>query len=481
MRHVSFVVAVGLELACGSAGPAGPPGDPGTKGDKGDPGGAGAMAISGIEPGFGLLAREVDVAISGSGTAFDASTTVTLGAGANVTKTTVVSSALVVAHVSIDATAAIGPRDVTVKTTGAADLVGKAGFSVKPSMDAFAGAAGYAQQGTLALVKVHDNDPNNAFDQNSFVYYLAETTRLFGIRGDATSIPYFPVLGLDATDAEMFVLFDPLAPASGQLVGANLDPFDGTTATTKFYSDPSTLPVAARTPSALPSTGGTTEAIAQPYGTLFYSVKTNGPAIVDFATTPGTGSQIDQFMWTYPASGKYVDLLTQLNSCVTLPAAGATTFYGVIIDYLLRGGPSITATTSARVTPATLNTESTSAHGTIGTAQSITPANLPTPAIITGSLGTTSETDVYALGSPGGTAGQAIEIALTSSTGDAVASLVTSASTLFSVSPQAPAHTTSDAEIEGVGTFYVSVTTRTGAPAAAGSYTISVRVVDETP
>jgi hypothetical protein len=58
---------------------------------------------------------------------------------------------------------------------------------------------------------------------------------------------------------------------------------------------------------------------------------------------------------------------------------------------------------------------------------------------------------------------------------------VTSASTLFSVQAQLPAHTTSDAEIEGVGTFYVSVTTRSGAAAGAGSYTISVRVVDLSP
>src|SRR5262249_31617083 len=151
----------------------------------------------------------------------------------------------------------------------------------------------------------------------------------------------------------------PLAPASGQLVGANLDPFDGTTATAKFYSDPSTLPVAARAPTALPLTGSTTDAIAQSYGTLLYSVTTSGPAIVDRATAPGTGSQLSAWMWTYPASGKYSDLLTQLSAYVTMPAASATTFYGVIIDAALRGGPSITATTSARVTPATLNNETT--------------------------------------------------------------------------------------------------------------------------
>src|SRR5262245_972237 len=69
----------------GSSGATGPAGPPGAKGDPGAPAAAPPASVGPITPRAGLLDRELDVTIAGSGTSFDASPTIDFGAGITVT------------------------------------------------------------------------------------------------------------------------------------------------------------------------------------------------------------------------------------------------------------------------------------------------------------------------------------------------------------------------------------------------------------
>ena len=72
-------------VACGTTGP---------KGDQGDPGmSTGTASISSVLPRVGCLDRELDIAIAGSETSFDATTTVSFGSGVTVTQVSVISPA----------------------------------------------------------------------------------------------------------------------------------------------------------------------------------------------------------------------------------------------------------------------------------------------------------------------------------------------------------------------------------------------------
>src|SRR6185369_7367228 len=111
MRRIAFAL-VALVGCTGDAGPEGPMGPQG-------PNGTGTPSVSAITPNHAFPARSVDVVISGDDTAFDASTTVDFGAGITVDKLTVVSVTQLAAHITIDETAALGTRDVTVTSNGA--------------------------------------------------------------------------------------------------------------------------------------------------------------------------------------------------------------------------------------------------------------------------------------------------------------------------------------------------------------------------
>jgi hypothetical protein len=445
-----------------------------TKGDNGNPGAPGdpgAASIAVISPASGVLDRELDVAIAGTATAFDSSTTVSFGAGTTVTSVAVVSSADVVARVRVDKAAAIGSRDVIV-TSGGTTLTATAAFTIRPAIEVTA-RAGNQQQASLSVIDVHDNDA--PFDSTSFVL----GTPLFRIAGDAMTVD---PISTTIAEATALVLVDPLAPPTSQLVGENLDPLDGVTPMTTFLSDPSQLPIAAATPTKLTAT--VLDPVIQPLQTFYYTLSTSGPAIVSFTIT-GSGGIVPA-AWTFPASGANADLLTRSTTNITLPTATATTFYLVTADSAFDVFvPRVAVTalgviTSFSIVTAQLNSEVAIAHSTVGTAQALAPTNASGPLVVAGTLSAPGEVDVYQIGSLG-TSASGANVVLTMTAGGDFEAFVSDASLTppiigaFEVSPRLPEHTASaSAPTNTTGQFYLVVRARSGARASTGAYTVSL-------
>jgi hypothetical protein len=442
----------------------------GGKGPKGDPGSGapGAPAIAQIEPASGVLDRELDVAIAGNETSFDAGTTVAFGAGVTVTQITATTSAALVAHVRIDKAAAIGPRDVTIATSDGTKLTATAAFAVTPAIDV-AIRAGQPQQGGIVIADLHDNDPTNFFDGGLFAQ-----GRAFRIGGNALSSTF---LDLGPIDATTYLVIDPNAPAAGQLVAENLDPLDGLTPLTTFRSDPKQLPIAAATSTPLAAT--TTAPLDQPLQTQFYNMTTSGPAIVSLQVF---GISTVLSTWTYPASGASADLLTQFLDSTALPTATATTFYVVIAAAApvttARLAPSTTgpsAIAAPTFTPATLNDEISTAHGTVGSAQTVVPANLSAPIVVRGTLSAPGEFDLYALGALGAT-GSTVTLTLT--TNADIEAFVTDTQPnglSFGVAPLPPQHNQSTTfPGNASANVFLLVRARPNAATPTGAYTIGL-------
>jgi hypothetical protein len=108
----------GAQGPTGQQGPAGMNGVDGTNGEAGPPGSGTALtpSVSGITPPQSFLARTTELTISGYGTSWSSSTTVDFGGtDIAVNKITVASPTALVVSISTAKSAAIGPRDVTVK------------------------------------------------------------------------------------------------------------------------------------------------------------------------------------------------------------------------------------------------------------------------------------------------------------------------------------------------------------------------------
>jgi hypothetical protein len=437
-----------------------------SKGSKGDPGAPGApatSAIAAISPRVGVIGRELDVVIAGSNTTFDAATTASFGAGITVTSVTAASEAELVVHVKIDSAAAFGARDVRV-VAGAATLVASGGFEIHPAIDVTV-REGNAQQGGLVVVALHDNDAT-PFDTGTF----GQGAPLFAIGGNAIAVDGIELGPLDAT---ALVLVDPLAPARSQLVADNLDPLDGVTPTATFASDPSQLAIAATAVTQM--TASVSDPITGPLQTRVYQITTAGPAIV-LLNASGTG--MTPITWTYPASGSNADLLSMARTDMQLPAPTATSFYWVAANsaFDVFAPPTTSAPTfdgALRIFPAQASSEAAAPHSTVGTAQTLAPADLASPLIVTGSVGATNEVDVYALGTFSLTC---TRLALTT-TGDLEAFVAdASLAPALLVAPALPEHNASIITIAASppGTYYLVVRARAGAKLPTGAYTVSL-------
>src|SRR5262245_27218158 len=88
-----------------------------------------AESVSGVFPSSGFSGRVVRVEISGDTTEWGSNTTLDFGADVTVGTVTVASPTSLFADVTIAPTAALGPRDVNVKT-GSKTLTLKSSFKV---------------------------------------------------------------------------------------------------------------------------------------------------------------------------------------------------------------------------------------------------------------------------------------------------------------------------------------------------------------
>jgi hypothetical protein len=394
---LSMVMTALLVAACsnGVDGTDGASGKDGTTGANGKDGENTTLSpeesLSLITPGKGILDREVDVQIGGSGTKFDENAKLDFGDGVEVVSVTKSSPTLITARIKIGKTAKVGPRTVKIGSLEAQEA-----FKVIPAIEI---DGGKVAQGGLVQFEIKNND-DKAFDTNAFSLEAAGLVDL----GSSATGPFA---------ATGFLLAAPLAKAGkSQVTVANLGP-DGKPRTT-FLSASDAMEVTARSPlvfnldsPAEQTFGGldtklfklTTAANASAFVDYRIEVGAEGTAVpvaFVFGTNGGVDDRIGQVLPSQnPFTGEFAPPPYDLH--VALPViAGMTTVDHYVILADLSGTSGAKATITASKVDAQLETEATSAHGP-DAPQALGAISTTEARVLTANLAAATEQDVYKL------------------------------------------------------------------------------------
>ena len=395
-KNIGILAVSALSLsvvACsGSDGAKGATGDPGAAGAKGDPGDSTPASVGVIVPNIGLLDRELDVTITTNGVDLtQGAPTIDVGSGVTVSNIQVLSSTTMYAHFKVDGAATTGARDLKVMA-GSNSLTSKGGFKVAAPM-AVTLTPGTLQQGGFSFVDVDNLDTQHAFDNASvfgtYTSFVLAMQDGFDLAGGPLSVT--------ATHAEGVFLVDPLAPATTNVIGANLD--GGGNVVETFAGD--SLQVSARAPKSVtvgtPLTG---ENLAAAGATNLYKFTSSTLAIMEVKPT-ATGAKVAPLVVTYEDSGKAADILGVGSSLVFPIANAAHTTFATVLDSAGGGGTSADYGYDLAVTAhtGTAFAEPVATHNTPGTAAAITaPTNGGgTGTVIVGSLAAGTEEDWYSV------------------------------------------------------------------------------------
>jgi hypothetical protein len=473
MRALLLVGAMGAAACSGNPGDPGDPGGTGEKGPMGDPT-VSEAAIGQIVPHVGALAREIDVVITAQGMRLDQSPMIDFGQAIMVSNVTPASASAVFAHLTIGSGANIGLRDVKVTAGGKTATAARA-FQVVPVLSVKI-TDGEAKQGSLVQLDLKNNDII-AFDTGEtggfppFIpgspNFILALEKGISLRRDFVS----------ATDARFLALFDPLAPATQDVIAANAP---GGAIIDLFRSDP--LAIEKRLPTVLTAgTPLTGQSVGAPLASGYFKLTVPAaPSIVSY-TIESVGTSLRPFILTYDKNG-VIDQLFQFNS-VTVAGTGATITYpvtatqndGDMYVVLLDGvaGGAATGygfTVNPTVTAATAIVEAGDAGATTATAQAVTAGELP--AVISGEITTATDIDVFSVPL---TAGQRLEVSLWRDfDGTARTAAALTGGQLIN-----PADKTGRSVFTApsTNTFHVNVRSLVGAPKAMGKYVFSMRIL----
>lgn len=364
------VALIALSACSGEDGKDGAAGAPGKDGVGADPSKATANAVS---PPIGFLGRELDVYLGFDGSKFDAAAkpAVDFGQGVKVGDVKVVSGTLLKAHLTIDPSAPLGPKDVKV-----GDLVAQGAFEVKASLELE--LPGPAEQGGLGVALLNNVD-SAVFD-----------TGQGGFAGSTDNLVSISASALGPYAAQAMFLVPPKASGKMQYAAANLDaagkPF------LNFYSAGDAIEITPRAPTALafgtPKAG---EAFTTAYGSKLYNFATpaNKTTIVSFlmhvADTDTTALSASLF----GDGGTAKDLVARLDAvedgifgpqpkqppydhAVVIPveSGAAKSYFLSVAD--TSGDKANKFDLAPTTTAATIVNEAAAAHDTAATAQAIT-------------------------------------------------------------------------------------------------------------
>ena len=365
MRLLAIAV-IALVGCTGDAGPEGPEGPQG-------PNGTGTPSLSAISPNHAFAARTVDVVISGDDTAFDAATTIDFGAGITVDKLTVVSVTQLAARITIDETAAMGTRDVTVTSNGA--LVATMGFEIQSAMTMQL-LGGPLLAGDIALMQTVSNDDQplssaSLIDQLDHVLFLNTTAPQPAVEGPQALV----------------VLVEPTASGPQQLIWRNQG-FGGRV----FVSDTQTLAVGARTPTMLGVNA--TGTIAFDTRSKLFSYNAPGLGIVS-GLLFSVGSALTPRFALLPGTGVFDPLDFAVGG--RLSFAGVVRPGATMLDLILSGGDETGTDTAHSLGYGVLYNPVSAITPESGTAHGVSaPQTMTSPAILDGTLAAT-DVDAYSI------------------------------------------------------------------------------------
>jgi hypothetical protein len=397
--------------------------------------------------------------------------------GITVSNIAVISPTSLTAHLAIAATAPAGNHDVKL-TIGSNSVTGIGAFAVAAPLQV-TGIMGRQAQGGVLTANIENID-HQAFDP---------TTVTFGPQ--VLLFPWTSQIGPTATNATVALLVDPLAPTGKSgIVATNAG---GLT----FESNADAVNVAAATPTAL--TGTQSGTVANAGDTAFYKYTSSGAEIVHSTFSTPTTSALNAFVAVYPTTGKSADMLGTGTTAglfgpqpipdTIYPVAAKSDTYFVVGDTGLTGGSDHTfslGVTSTPVPAANVVKSSSTAHGTISTAQALSGL----PAIITGGVMSTKTTpdlqlysftaaanDLYEV-SFAGNADLGVFLCPKPTTGDIPD--LNACNTLFAavtnlMPGQQAANGTMTTAIATAGTYYVLVAGLYGGNYPKGNYTAAIR------
>lgn len=385
-------VAITLVACTGDQGPQGDPGPAAT-------GGTGTLdpSVSAVTPTRAFLARKVDVTVSGNGTKWAEGTTVDFGKGITVDKIVVASPTALVASITVDATADIGARDVTVNAAGVASIY-KGAFTLESPMEVE--VKGTSAQGSIFFITLKNKDLTTPFDTTS------ESTGLFssefvGLTTPKISGVQIQVSNVTQFSADLVAFVDTTAAASST-------PFtitSGVDAKTAIaFPYPKGIEIAART--AEPLTLGTAKAVdvAKAYDSQLFLVTPNAALGLTDITVTTSDQTFAPGALLLAKDGKFANALTtSFGGANTLITTTADPIYAIVSDTTgATGGYSI----KAAHTTATAATEGAN-HASQANAQAL--ATLPV--IVTdAALSSGTEVDWYKITAVAGDVGKKIRV-----------------------------------------------------------------------
>lgn len=297
-RAPSFVVcwlAAALAACSGEQGPAGRDGS------------GVSASISGVSPNSVFVGARRQVALSGYGTQWDASTTCDFGDGITVSDLVVASPTSLLVTLTPAFDVAPGVRDVQV-TTGSQVLSFSGAFNVEAATHF--DLLGQPAQGGVFVAEVQNLDFSRPFDGTTegdgfftpLTYPHFVVTSDPGLLGNVNSVePYHASVTMLAD-----VTFPP-GPASVSLLSGPSGSQDG-------FQNPAAFLVQARSPVALDQGTGT-GTVHESYDSLLFSLDLGGSGDLRIlevtATAPGAGATS---LFMLPSSGRFADLLTAGSS-----------------------------------------------------------------------------------------------------------------------------------------------------------------------
>jgi hypothetical protein len=331
---------------------------------------------SGIFPISAFTGRDTRVEITGDATDWADGVTVDLGPDVTVNKVTVASPTDIFADITINDTAAIGLRDVTVNDSGSTFKLATA-FELQSPVAVT--TAGLVAQGGIGSFSIRQLDFSTPFDTTCGISIFGQCFQFVGVQVNAPAGMIAQVGNVTDFTVTGTLFIDVDAPAAG---GA-LSVVSGASGPTITSTQGDAVAVTART-ATTPTAGTASNETVNPGETGLFTISAGANSATSFAAT----TQAAPTMFLLGSSGHWADFISQNASDSggnSLPQVDSVTqtassFFVVYLDDGTGSSYSLLAK-QATLAPVA-EAEGAGKNDTVATAQVATKAGLVTGGVL---------------------------------------------------------------------------------------------------
>lgn len=413
-------------------------------------------AVASVSPETSYRGRTLDVQLTGSGTAWDASTTIAFGAGVTVNKITIASPAALVANITVADDATIGEHDVTV-TDGKNAEPYKMLFNVQSPITAT--VTGTVAQGSVLFLKIKNNDTSNPFDTTATGDGFFTPLTFTNIVVTGSTGVEFQVSNVTANEIDATATVDTTTAPGPLDIEVKSGPTDGSGPVADSKQSAAAT-IAARTATAL--TSPTTATIADAGGSQIYTYtpKAVGDSVSIGTSDSGGASQIVVFSPSVTLTGVIATGASGTSGTSGKPAKFTSTSTAPVYVLVYDGAQMGSVTATVTVTDITFVTQAGGEGNDVVNNMSAgaTLISAP-PAKLTGaSLSSVTDVDWYKVVVPAGKVIHVQTIPGDANTDTFVTFYGTDGTTVLGTSADKTNHedATSDA-LPGAGTYFFKI------------------------